>query len=266
MSALTDRLDAIRGEGRSALIGYLPVGFPTVERSVRAMVAMVDAGVDIVEVGLPYSDPVMDGPTIQVAAERALQGGTHIVDAFTAVRAVTQAGAPAVVMSYYNPMLQYGLERFAQDLVVAGGSGAITPDLTPDAAGGWLAAARARDLDTIFLVAPSSTRERLHLTVAETTGFVYAASLMGVTGERTSVGAGAERLVAATRAAGAPRVCVGLGVSTGEHAADVARFADGVIVGSALVRCLLDHDDEDAALDALRSKTEELARGVRRRT
>ncbi|MBC7298382.1 MAG: tryptophan synthase subunit alpha [Demequina sp.] len=263
MSSLTDRLDAIRAEGRSALIGYLPVGFPSVERSVRAMVAMVEAGVDIVEVGLPYSDPVMDGPTIQRAAERALAGGTHVADAFTAVEAVTDAGAPAVVMSYYNPMLQYGLERFADDLVAAGGSGAITPDLTPDAAGLWLAAARDRGLDTIFLVAPSSTHERLHMTVAETTGFVYAASLMGVTGERATVGAGAEKLVAATRAAGAPRVCVGLGVSTGAQAADVARFADGVIVGSALVRCLVEHDGEEAALDALRTKTAELARGVR---
>jgi tryptophan synthase alpha chain len=166
-------------------------------------------------------------------------------------------------MSYYNPMLQYGLERFAADLVAAGGSGAITPDLTPDSAGLWLAAARARELDTIFLVAPSSTQERLHMTAAETTGFVYAASLMGVTGERSSVGAGAEQLVTATRAAGAKRVCVGLGVSTGEQAANVARFADGVIVGSALVRCLVEHDNEDAALDALRTKTAELARGVR---
>lgn len=263
MSALTDRLDAIRGEGRSALIGYLPVGFPSVERSVRAMIAMVEAGVDIVEVGLPYSDPVMDGPMIQMAAERALQGGTHVSDAFTAVKAVTDAGAPAVVMSYYNPMLQFGLERFAADLASAGGSGAITPDLTPDSAGLWLAAARARELDTIFLVAPSSTQQRLHMTATETTGFVYAASLMGVTGERSSVGAGAEQLVAATRAAGAQRVCVGLGVSTGAQAADVARFADGVIVGSALVRCLVEHDNEDAALDALRTKTAELARGVR---
>ena len=263
MSALTNRLDDIRAEGRSALIGYLPVGFPTVERSIRAMVAMVEAGVDIVEVGIPYSDPVMDGPTIQVAAERALEGGVRVSDAFEAVRAVTRAGAPAVVMTYYNPMLQYGLDRFAAELAAAGGSGAITPDLTPDAGGVWLDAARPLGLDTIFLVALSSTPERLHMTVAETTGFVYAASLMGVTGERASVGVGAEELVASTRAAGAQRVCVGLGVSTGAQAADVARFADGVIVGSALVRCLVDHDDEDAALDALRIKTAELARGVR---
>lgn len=264
MSHLTDRIDAIRAEGRSALIGYLPVGYPTVERSIKAMVAMVEAGVDIVEVGLPYSDPVMDGPVIQEAAEIALERGVRVSDAFDAVRAVVAAGAPAVVMTYFNPMLQYGLEKFADDLVAAGGSGAITPDLTPDAAGGWLEAARARSLDTIFLVALSSTTERLHMTARETTGFVYAASLMGVTGERATVGGGAEDLVAKTRAAGAPRVCVGLGVSTGVQAAEVARYADGVIVGSALVRCLLDHEDEEAALDALRVKTRELARGVGR--
>lgn len=263
MSAVTERLDAIKAEGRAALIGYLPVGFPDVERSARAMVAMVEAGVDIVEVGLPYSDPVMDGPTIQVAAERALESGTRVADVFTAVKAVTDAGAPAVVMSYINPLLQFGLGEFAQQLKAAGGSGAITPDLTPDAAGMWLDVARPLDLDTIFLVAPSSTPQRLHMTVEQTTGFVYAASLMGVTGERATVGGGAQELVERTRAAGAPRVCVGLGVSTGAQAASVAKYADGVIVGSALVRCLIEHEDESAALDALRAKTAELAAGVR---
>lgn len=264
MSHLTVTIDAIKAEGRSALIGYLPVGFPSVERSIRAMVTMVEAGVDIVEVGLPYSDPVMDGPVIQRAAEKALESGSRVADAFSAVRAVVDAGAPAVIMSYFNPMLQYGLDRFADDLVAAGGSGAITPDLTPDASGGWLEVARARSLDTVFLVAPSSTNERLYMTAQESTGFVYAASLMGVTGERATVGGGAEDLVAKTRAAGASRVCVGLGVSTGVQAAEVARYADGVIVGSALVRCLLEHDDESVALESLRLKTRELARGVRR--
>lgn len=263
MSALTDRLDAIKAEGRSALIAYLPVGYPTVPRSIRAMEVMIEAGVDIVEVGLPYSDPVMDGPVIQVAAEAALRGGTRVADVFPAVRAIVAAGAPAVVMSYYNPMLQYGLERFSAELAEAGGSGVITPDLTPDVAGDWDAAASAHDLDQIYLVALSSTQERLHLTAAATSGFVYAASIMGVTGERATVGDAAERLVADTRAAGAPRVCVGLGVSTGAHAAKVAAYADGVIVGSVLVRCLMDHDTEEAGLEALRLKVAELAAGVR---
>ncbi len=263
MTFLTDRLDQARAEGRAALIGYLPVGYPDVPRSVRALQAIVDAGVDAVEVGIPYSDPVLDGATIQQASEAALHGGVRVADVFTAVRAVVEAGAPAVVMSYYNPMLQYGLERFADDLVAAGGSGVILPDLTPDNATAWLAIAGERDLASVFLVAPSSTQERLHLTVAHTTGFVYATALMGVTGERSSLGPAAERLVADTRAAGAERVCVGVGVTTGEHARTVAAYADGVIVGSALVRCLLDHDSEDDALAALRAKVAELAAGVR---
>jgi len=258
-----DVLDAARAEGRAALIGYLPVGYPDVERSCRAMAVMVDAGVDIVEVGLPYSDPVLDGPVIQEAAEAALRGGTRTRDAFMAVEAVVAAGAPAVVMSYYNPLLQYGLERFAADLAQAGGAGAILPDMTPDIAGDWLAAASAHALDTTFLVAPSSTQERIHMTVANTTGFIYAAAIMGVTGVRSSVGSHAERLVRDTRAAGATHVCVGLGVSTGEQAAEVARYADGVIVGSALVRTLLDNDDEAAAISALRAKVAELVDGVR---
>lgn len=263
MSAVLDALDRAKGEGRSALIGYLPVGYPDVERSARAMVAMVEAGVDVVEVGLPYSDPVLDGPVIQEAAEAALQRGTRIRDVFAAVKAVADSGAPAVVMSYYNPLLQYGLERFAADLAAAGGAGVILPDLTPDIADEWLATAAAHGLDSTFLVAPSSTQERIHMTVSRNTGFLYAASLMGVTGERGSVGSQAERLVRDARAAGASHVCVGLGVSTGQQAAEVARYADGVIVGSALVRALLDHDDDEAALAALRAKTAELAQGVR---
>lgn len=263
MTHLSERLAEITAEGRAALVGYLPVGYPSLEGSIAAMRAMVEAGVDIVEVGVPYSDPVLDGPVIQRAAEAALAGGTRVADTMAAVRAVVEAGAPAVPMTYYNPVLQYGLERFAADLAEAGGSGAITPDLTPDAGPEWIAAARAAGLDTIFLVAPSSTAERLDMTVRATTGFVYAASLMGVTGERTSVGEAAERLVARARDAGAPAVCVGLGVSTGAQAAEVARYADGVIVGSALVRALLDAPNEPAGLDALRAKVAELAAGVR---
>ena len=263
MSAVSAAIDSAKAEGRAALIGYLPVGYPDVERSCRAMVAMVEAGVEIVEVGVPYTDPVLDGPTIQVAAAAALERGVRVADALTAVRAVVGAGAAAVVMTYYNPILQYGLATFATELAEAGASGVILPDLTPDVADEWLAAAAEAGLETTFLVAPSSTPERLHMTVAATTGFVYAASLMGVTGERATVGDQAERLVRDTRAAGAPRVCVGLGVTTGAHAAQVATYADGVIVGSALVRCLTDNEDEAAALDALRAKTRELAAGVR---
>ncbi|MFW7415024.1 tryptophan synthase subunit alpha [Demequina sp. SO4-18] len=263
MSALTDRLDEIKGEGRAALIGYLPVGYPDVDTSIRAMVAMVESGVDIVEVGPPYSDPVLDGSVIQLAVAQALERGVRLRDVFRAVTAIADAGAQPVVMSYFNPMLQYGLERFAADLVAAGGTGVITPDLTPDVGEEWIAAARAHDLDTVFLVAPSTTRERMHMTVAASRGFVYATPLMGVTGERASVGDAAERVVSQAREAGAERVCVGVGVSTGEQAAQIAGFADGVIVGTALVRCLAEAADPDDGIAALRVKVAELADGVR---
>ncbi len=263
MTHLSDRLAQVKSEGRAALIGYLPVGFPTVDQSLEAFTALVEAGADVVEVGLPYSDPVLDGIVIQQAAETALRAGTHVSDVFRAVKAVVDAGAPAVVMSYYNPMLQYGLDRFAAELVEAGGSGVITPDLTPDATPDWMRVSDDHGLDRIFLVAPSTTPERMHMTVGASRGFVYAASLMGVTGERGSVGGGAEKLVADARAAGADAVCVGLGVSTGAQAAEVAAYADGVIVGSALVKALASGDNFAQGIEALRAKTAELAAGVR---
>ncbi|MGC4173726.1 tryptophan synthase subunit alpha [Demequina sp.] len=260
---MIEAIDAATAQNRAALIGYLPVGYPSVDASCRAIAAMVEAGVDGVEVGLPYSDPSMDGPTVQAAAEAALQRGVRVKDVFAGVRAAVEAGAPAVVMSYYNPILQYGIDRFAAELAEAGGAGVILPDLTPDNADEWLAAATAHGLETTFLVAPSSTQERIHYTVAATTGFLYATAVMGVTGERAQIGTQAERLVRDSRASGATHVCVGIGVTTGEHAATVGAYADGVIVGSALVRTLLDHENEDVALAALRAKVSELAQGVR---
>ncbi len=265
MTALSDALQKARADGRSALIGYLPVGYPSVAVSIDAMRAMVSGGADVIEVGVPYSDPVMDGPTIQRAAEVALGNGVNISDALSAVEAVTEAGAAAVVMSYWNPIERYGVERFAADLATAGGSGAITPDLIPEEAAGWIASADAHGLDRVFLVAPSSTDARVISTVAASRGFVYAASTMGVTGARSSVSGAAQSLVARVRrlAPDLP-VCVGLGVSDGDQAAEVAAFADGVIVGSAFVRRLLDSPDADG-VDAVRALAVELAAGVRRR-
>ena len=258
MTAGADVLARCRAEGRAALIGYLPVGFPTVAASLEAMVAMVAAGADIVEVGVPYSDPLMDGPVIQRATETALVAGSRVDDVFTAVRALTAAGAAAYVMTYWNLVLRRGVERFAADLAAAGGSGLITPDLIPEEAGPWLAAADTQGLDRVFLVAPSSTPERLAVAAGASRGFVYAASTMGVTGTRDTVGSAAEDLVARTRVVTDLPVCVGLGVSTREQAAAVARFADGVIVGSALVRALA-----DGGVPALRAVTAGLAAGVR---
>jgi len=263
--SVRDAFDKARAEGRSALVGYLPAGFPDVDGGVAAMRTMVEQGVDVVEVGLPYSDPVMDGPTIQEAAQQALEGGVRTTDVLCTVEAVAEAGAPVLVMTYWNPVERYGVERFAADLAAAGGSGLITPDLIPDEAGQWMAASEAHGLDRVFLVAPSSTDDRLAMTTRACRGFVYATAVMGVTGARTSTSRLAGPLVERTRAHTDLPVGVGLGVSNGEQAAQVAAYADGVIVGSAFVRRLLDADgDRDAGLAALGTLTRDLADGVRR--
>jgi len=261
-SQVGERLDGLRAQGRAGLVGYLPVGYPTVPGSIDAVRTMIDAGVDVVELGMPYSDPVMDGPLIQRAADAALRGGTKVADTIRAVEQVAGRGAPILVMTYWNLVLRYGVDAYARDLASAGGAGLITPDLIPDEAADWIAASDEHGLDRVFLVAPSSTPERLASTSAASRGFVYAASTMGVTGLRASVGPRAQALVSDTRAAGAERVCVGVGVSTAEHAAQVASYADGVIVGSALVRTLVDAPDPAAGLDALAALTAELAAGV----
>jgi tryptophan synthase alpha chain len=262
MSQLADVIGKAKAEGRAALIAYLPVGYPDVDASIAAMVAAVEGGADVVEVGVPYSDPGMDGPVIQQAVDVAVRAGVGLRDVLRAVEAVAAAGAVPVVMSYWNPIERYGVDRFADDLAAAGGAGAITPDLIPDEAAAWLAATERTGLDRVFLVAPSSTDARLAATAAASRGFVYAASTMGVTGTRATVGDAAERLVARTRAVTDTAVCVGLGVSDGDQAAEVAAFADGVIVGSAYVRTLL----EGHGPDGVRVLSEELAAGVRRAT
>jgi tryptophan synthase alpha chain len=263
-SLVGDRLAEASARG-GALIGYLPIGYPDLATSIRGAVTLAEAGVDVLELGLPYSDPVMDGPVIQAATQQALANGFRLRHAFDAVREVTAAAdVPALLMTYWNPVLQYGAQRFADDLAAAGGAGLITPDLIPDEAGEWLAASDEQGLDRVFLVAPSSSDARIASTAAASRGFVYASAVMGVTGARSSVGAAASGLVERLRrlAPDIP-VCVGLGVSTGEQAAQVASFADGVIVGSALVKCLLDSPDE-RGIAAVRELSEQLAAGVRR--
>jgi tryptophan synthase alpha chain len=249
---------ATRDEGRAALVGYLPAGYPSVDGGIEALRAMVAAGVDVVEVGLPYSDPTLDGPVVAEAVEAALAGGTRVADVLRTVAAVARTGVPTLVMTYWNPVERYGVDAFARDLAAAGGAGAITPDLPPEEAGPWLAACRREGLDAVFLVAPSSTDTRLALVGGIGSGFVYATSVMGVTGVRAVVGERAAGLVERVRAASDLPVAVGLGVSDGAQAAEVAGYADGVIVGSALVRAL--RDGGPAAVAAL---TRELAAGVR---
>jgi tryptophan synthase alpha chain len=262
---LNDTLARAKAEGRSALIAYLPAGFPTVDGGIEAVTAVLDGGADIMEVGLPHSDPVLDGPVIQTADDIALRGGVRIADVLRTVREAHAAtGKPVLVMTYWNPIDRYGIERFTAELADAGGAGCILPDLPVQESATWREHAAKHDLATVFVVAPSSRDERLATITAAGSGFVYAASLMGVTGTRESVGAQAQDLVRRTRASTALPVCVGLGVSNAVQAAEVAGFADGVIVGSAFVKRMLDAPDHPAALDAVRTLAGELARGVRR--
>lgn len=258
MRTLADVFAACRAEGRAALIGYFPAGYPTVDESIEIVRTMVEAGCDIVEVGVPYSDPMMDGPTIQAAADTALRNGVHLSDTFAVVRAVAEAGGVPVVMSYWNPILQYGVERFATDLAAAGGQGVITPDLIPEEAAAWTAAAGKTALGQIFLVAPSSTPERLTMTCEAASGFIYAQAVMGVTGARDAVSELPRKLCARVREVTDKPVCVGLGVRDGDQAAEIAGYADGVIVGSAIITAVGD------GIDAVRELVADLAAGVRR--
>ena len=261
-------LAAAADEGRAALIAYLPLGYPSVDDSVTAFRALIEGGegADVVEIGMPYSDPVLDGEVIQHATTKALRRGVRTRDAFRAAEAVADAGRTAVVMTYWNIVEQYGPDRFARDLAAAGGAGVVTPDLTPDQAEAWMAASDAHGLDRIFLIAPSSSDERIAMTMAACRGWVYATSVMGVTGTRTQTSDAAPVIAARARAAdsGLP-VGIGLGVSNAEQAAEVAGYADAVIVGSALLKCLAsDGADMPGDLDRLRGLVSQLAEGVRK--
>ncbi|NHN54978.1 tryptophan synthase subunit alpha [Calidifontibacter sp. DB0510] len=264
MTAVADVLATAKAEGRAALIGYLPVGFPSVRDSIEAMLAMHDAGADAIEIGLPYSDPLIDGPIIQTAASKALAAGVRVADVIAASRELAAAGAPHVVMSYWNPVLRYGVDRFAADLAEAGCSGMITPDLVPDEAADWIEAARKHDLNRVFLVAPTSSPERIASTTAVTSGFVYAQSIMGVTGSRAVRGEEAKALVDRIREHTDLPIGVGIGVSNAQQAAEIAAFADAVIVGTLPVRQLVESETVADGIRRLREVIGELAEGVRR--
>ena len=258
-SLLSDTLARARQENRAALITYMPAGFPTVDWGIVAIRAMLDSGADIIEVGLPHSDPVLDGPIIQAADDIALRGGVRICDAIrTVAETYRSTGKPVLVMSYWNPIQKYGAERFASELAEAGGAGCILPDLPVQESVSWRESAARHGLATIFLAAPSTTDARLRAITAAGSGFVYASSLMGVTGVRQAVSAAASSLVGRIRATTELPVCVGIGISNAAQAAEVAEFADGVIVASALVKAILDAPDVAAGVAAVQRLTAEL--------
>lgn len=257
-SAVENVIDQAAAEGRGVLIGYLPAGFPSVPASIDALVALAESGVDIIELGVPYSDPIMDGVVIQQATNASLEKGFRLTQLFDIVRAVTaKVSTPILVMTYWNPVIQYGVDRFARDLKAAGGAGLITPDLIPDEAAEWIVASDAHELDRVFLAAPSSSTERLAAAVSHSRGFVYAVSTMGITGARADVDQAARVLVERLKAVGASRVCVGVGISTGAQVAAVTHYAEGAIVGSHLVSALA-----NGGTDGLTAATRELASGL----
>lgn len=248
-------IERARSQGRPALIAYLPAGFPDVQTTIDAAVAVAENGADIIEIGIPYSDPVMDGAVIQAATVQSLAQGFRVAQIFDIVRAITErCDAAVLVMTYWNPVMRMGVDEFSRRLAEAGGAGLITPDLVPDEASEWFAASDKHGLERIFLVAPSSTPERMDTTVKASSGFVYCVSIMGVTGARTSVSSAARAVVDAAHAAGAPRACVGLGVSKAEHVREIGEYADGVIVGTALVAAL-----RDGGVDAVGALAAELS-------
>jgi len=261
MSQLEKSFELARAENRALLIGYLPAGFPTLERSISAIKAMIEGGVDVIEVGLPYSDPVMDGPVIQQASETALTNGFKTGNVFEVVAA---SPAPTLVMSYWNPIERFGVAAFASDLKKVGGEGVITPDLTIEESESWISSTDKERLHRVYVVAPSTTDNRLTEVSARCSGFIYAASLMGVTGARTDISTAAQALVERIKKVSKTPVCVGLGVSTGAQAREIAKYADGVIVGSAFIKLILESNSESEANLKVRSLATELAAAVRR--
>ncbi len=244
-SLTAQKIEQARAEGRTAFIGYLPAGYPSVEESIEAAVQLGNNGADIIEIGLPYSDPVMDGEVIQQATGQALENGFRVADVFHIVKEVTsRTDAAVVIMTYWNLVDRMGVEEFARRFAEAGGAGLVTPDLVPEEATEWFEASDKYELDRIFLTAPSSPDDRVKLTVEASRGFVYAVSIMGITGARTSVSDAAERVVKRAHQAGAPRVCVGLGISEPDHVTEIGTYADGAIVGTALVAALRDGGPE----------------------
>ena len=262
MTALDDLMSRVRSENRAALIAYVPAGFPSKGGVKKIIDAYIAGGVDAIEIGFPYSDPVMDGPTIQAASVQALAHGTTAADVIADVTYAARK-VPAVVMSYWNPIERYGVENFAAALSAAGASGAITPDLTIEESQKWESALAGHRLNSIYVVAPSTTDERLARVAQHCSGFIYAASLMGVTGARSDISLSAAELVARLRRVSDKPIAVGLGVSTREHARNVGASADGVIVGSAFIKQILEAKDEEEAAQRVRDLTKELAQGVR---
>lgn len=246
MTRIGERFAKLRGEGRKAFVAFLTAGDPSLERTVDLALELEAAGVDVLELGVPFSDPLADGPVIQRASERALGRGVTLARVLEVVRRVRRRSQmPLLLFSYFNPILRYGIERLTAAAREAGVDGVLVTDLPPEEAGPWLDEARSAELDTVFLAAPTSPDERL-LKVAESSrGFVYAVSRTGVTGERDALSDDARPLVRRLKQLTGEPVALGFGIATPEQVRAAAEVADGVVVGSALVRYLEEHPQGD---------------------
>jgi tryptophan synthase alpha chain len=239
MSRIGDRFATLAARGRKALVAFVTAGDPSLGRTVEAAAAIAEAGADVIELGVPFSDPLADGPVIQRASDRALKRGVRLDDVLHAARRIREhSDVPLLLFSYVNPLLRHGLEALAADAAEAGIDGVLVTDLPPEEAGEWIACARPRGLDTVFLAAPTSGDERLRRIVDASRGFVYAVSRTGVTGERSALSMDAATLVRRLRGLTGTPVVLGFGISTPEQVAAAAALADGVVVGSAIVRFL----------------------------
>jgi tryptophan synthase alpha chain len=264
MTSVEEAIRRANDEGRAALAIYLPAGFPDMDTSRACLEAAAEGGADLLEVGFPYSDPLMDGPVIQAASQVALDRGYTPVDDFGMCAKLTAAvDVPVLLMTYYNLAWHFGgtdkLDAFGAAAAEAGLAGAILPDLPAEEGAPWSGVAAEHDLATVFLAAPTSSDERLTAVAERSTGWIYATSTLGVTGERQSLSAMAQPLVRRLRAVTEKPVAVGIGVTTADHARELGAFADGVIVGSAAVRAA-----EEGGPDGVRSLVQRLAEGCRR--
>lgn len=237
MSRIGPTFEALQREGRKALIMYLTVGYPERESALELVPAIVAAGADMIELGVPFSDPLADGATVQRATEQALRNGVRVSSCLETVRRLREQGieAPIVFMGYYNPILQYGIDRFCREAATAGVDGFIVPDLPPEEAHELHAASRAHGLDLIFMLAPTSTQQRIGEVARLASGFIYCVSLTGITGARSELPPELPAFLQRVRAETHTPIAVGFGISEPRHARQVAEIADGVIVGSALL-------------------------------
>ena len=244
---ITQRWKGLRETGDKALVAFVMAGDPDLPKSAEIVLALAEGGADIIELGVPFSEPIADGPVIQRGGARALQSGAYLPAILELVRRVRrQTEVPLLLMSYLNPMLRYGLERFAVDAKASGADGVLGTDLSVEEADSYVTVMRRANLDTVFLAAPTSTDQRLTRIVEYSTGFVYAVSRAGTTGTRDTLSSAIDPLLKRLRAITALPIAAGFGISRPEHLAALAPLADGVVVGSALVRCIEEHQDDPA--------------------